>query len=128
MDSITHFELPATDRKRAATFYHDTFGWLTNEIPGAHYTLVSTTDSDPQTGAPKEPGAINGGIGDRAGPLTYPVVTIKVGDIEAALAKVARNGGKLVQGREKVMEMGFAAYFQDTEGNVVGLWQDAPAR
>jgi predicted enzyme related to lactoylglutathione lyase len=27
--------------------------------------------------------------------------------------------------RQPVGDMGFAAYFRDTEGNVVGLWQTA---
>lgn len=128
MDSIIHFELPALDRKRAGNFYKDTFGWVTNEFPGMDYTMVSTTKSDPQSGRPTEPGAINGGIGNKEGPLMQPVVTIGVADIEAALAKVKRNGGKVVQAKDKVADMGFTAYFQDTEGNVVGLWQPAGQR
>ena len=128
MDSVTHFELPAADRKRAATFYENTFGWYANDLPGVDYTMVSTIDSDPQTGAPRKSGGINGGIGDRGGPLTHPVVTIKVADIEASLTKVKKNGGQVVQAKEKVMDMGFTAYFRDTEGNVVGLWQDAAPR
>ena len=28
--------------------------------------------------------------------------------------------------RQAVRDMGFAAYFKDTEGNLVGLWETAP--
>jgi predicted enzyme related to lactoylglutathione lyase len=128
MDPVTHFELPANDRKRASNFYKTTFGWMLNETPGMDYTIVLTANSDPQTGQSKQAGAINGGIGPKRGPLTAPVVTIHVADIEAALAKVSKNGGKVVQRKEKVGDFGFSGYFQDTEGNTVGLWQPAGPR
>ena len=40
-------------------------------------------------------------------------------------ARCGRLGGKTVWGREPVGGMGFAAYFADSEGNVLGLWQTA---
>jgi uncharacterized protein len=48
-----------------------------------------------------------------------------VPDIEAALKAVNEAGGSTVGERMTVGEMGFAAYFKDSEGNVVGLWQNA---
>jgi len=33
-------------------------------------------------------------------------------------------GGKTVQKKMPVGDMGFAAYFKDTEGNVIGLFQN----
>jgi predicted enzyme related to lactoylglutathione lyase len=30
-----------------------------------------------------------------------------------------------VQGRQEVGDMGYAAYFKDTEGNTMGMWQNA---
>jgi len=127
MDSIVHFEIPATDRKRAATFYQTTFGWKLNEMPGMDYTTVETGPSAPMKG-PTEPGYINGGIGPKKGVLTHPVVTVDVDDIEQALAKITKNGGKVVQRKEKVGDMGFTGYFQDTEGNTIGLWESAGSR
>jgi len=35
-------------------------------------------------------------------------------------------GGSTVVGKTPVGEMGSAAYFTDPEGNVVGLWENAP--
>jgi len=32
----------------------------------------------------------------------------------------------VVVARQPVGDMGFTAYFKDTEGNLVGLWEDAP--
>ena len=56
-------------------------------------------------------------------PSSAPVVTIDVEDIDAALEKIESLGGATVVPRMPVGEMGFTAYFKDTEGNVLGLWE-----
>jgi predicted enzyme related to lactoylglutathione lyase len=48
-----------------------------------------------------------------------------VPDIDAALATVEQLGGATVLPKTEVMGMGYAAYFRDTEGNVMGLWESA---
>ena len=53
------------------------------------------------------------------------MVTIEVDDIDQALATITAQGGATVRGREPVTDMGFAAYFTDTEGNLMGLWENA---
>lgn len=123
---VVHFELPADNVERARSFYRQTFEWEVQTMPEMDYTMVQTTPVG-EDRRPKEPGAINGGIGARTpkGPLRSPVITIGVDDIEKALKEVSKNGGKTVQGKQPVGSMGFAAYFQDPEGNVVGLWQYA---
>ena len=120
---VVHFELPVDDQDRAKTFYAESFGWGLAGVPGMPYTMATTTPSGDR--GPTEPGAINGGMAERGGPITAPVITIEVDDIDAALATVERHGGKTVQGRAQVGDMGFTGYFEDTEGNVVGLWQTA---
>jgi predicted enzyme related to lactoylglutathione lyase len=50
-------------------------------------------------------------------------VTIAVQDIDAALGAIAKLGGKPHGKKNPVGDMGWAAYFKDTEGNVIGLWQ-----
>jgi uncharacterized protein len=124
MDSIVHFEIPADDPKRASKFYSDVFGWRIQQWESMPYWIISTTESD-QNGRPSNPGAINGGMGKREGPLKSTVVTIGVNDIDTALKNIEANGGKTVQKKQPVGEMGFTAYFKDSEGNVVGLWQTA---
>lgn len=124
MHKVVHFELPADDEERARTFYRDAFGWQMQTMPGMGYTLVSTTPTDEQ-GRPTEVGGINGGMLARQGPITAPIITIEVDDVDAALARIEELGGKTALGRQVVGEMGFSAYFVDPEGNVVGLWQNA---
>ena len=43
--------------------------------------------------------------------------------MDGALDKIKKNGGKVLVKKTAMAEMGFFAYFQDTEGNVMGLWQ-----
>jgi predicted enzyme related to lactoylglutathione lyase len=74
---------------------------------------------------PKEAGAINGGMLQRQDPVKSPVITIDVDNMDQAAATIEKNGGKIIRPKMPVGDMGFAAYFKDTEGNVVGLWQNA---
>jgi predicted enzyme related to lactoylglutathione lyase len=124
-NSVIHFEIPADDIGRAKQFYSDVFGWQIQAYPGMDYQGVTTAEVD-EAMMPKERGAINGGMFDRASfPLTNPVLTISVDDIDAALAQIEKAGGKTLMARQAVAEMGFTGYFTDPEGNVMGLWQNA---
>ncbi len=120
--SVGHFELPADDVNRATAFYEKTFEWHVTPRPEMQYTQLGTTDSDGE-GRPTNPGMINGGMAKRGGVMKAPIVTIVVEDIDAAQKLVVKNGGKVVQPKQSVGEMGFSAYFNDTEGNTVGLFQ-----
>lgn len=123
MDKVVHFEIPAEDVKRAKKFYESVFGWQTNDIPEMDYTMLITSPTD-ERNMPKEKGAINGGMMKRSDKVKSPLVTISVSDIDDAVKKLEKAGGKLVLPKVKVEKMGFLAYFKDTEGNVVGLWQN----
>ena len=125
MDSVVHFEIPAKDVKRASAFYTKAFGWNFNQFPGFEYWSAGTTMSD-KDGRPTTPGAINGGMGKKGVMAPKEVtVTISVADIDAALAKVKKLGGRMTGKKTPVGDMGFSAYFEDTEGNVIGLFQNA---
>jgi hypothetical protein len=121
-DRVVHFEIPADDLDRAQDFYRAAFGWNLTPMPDMNYTMVSTTPTDEQ-GMPSEPGAINGGMMRRQDPLTTPVITVNVDDIDKTLDLIASLGGSTVLAKQPVMDMGFAAYFKDSEGNLMGLWQ-----
>jgi predicted enzyme related to lactoylglutathione lyase len=124
MDKVVHFEIPYEDADRAHAFYREAFGWQLQTMPQMAYTMVTTTPAD-EKGQPAEAGSINGGMLAKQGPITGPVITISVDDLEEALARVEKLGGQVALGRQAVGEMGFSAYVNDTEGNVIGLWQNA---
>jgi len=122
MDKIVHFEITADDTERAKKFYTKTFGWEMNSIPSLGYTIVTTGPTDDKR-MPKETGFINGGMMKRTDKIKNPVLTINVENIDAAIKNVIKNGGKLIMDKMNVGTMGIAAYFSDTEGNILGLWQ-----
>jgi predicted enzyme related to lactoylglutathione lyase len=89
------------------------------------YTIAMTTGIDEKTQTPTEPGAINGALMRRKAETPVPVLTIGVDSVETALKEVESGGGSTVQPRTEIPGMGAFAYFKDTEGNVVGLWENA---
>jgi predicted enzyme related to lactoylglutathione lyase len=121
---VVHFEVPFDDADRAVSFYRDVFDWQIQSIPEMGYHMVSTGPVSEQSG-PTEPGYIGGGMLQRQAPVQTPVVTLEVDDIDAALVAVAKHGGAAAGEKMAVGEMGFAAYFTDSEGNLMGLWQSA---
>jgi predicted enzyme related to lactoylglutathione lyase len=125
MRSVVHFEIPVDDLERAKRFYRTVFEWEANSMDmpgGGQYTEAVTTPVDDQR-QPTTPGAINGGLVARATDTPVPVLTIDVGSIDDALEQVEANGGQTVTPRTAISGMGAYAYFRDSEGNIVGLWE-----
>ena len=121
---VVHFEIPFDDGDRARSFYRDLFGWQVMEMPDMGYTMV-TSGPSADTG-PTESGFINGGMMNRSeSTAKAPVVVIDVDSIDDKLAEIEQAGGSVASPKAPVGEMGFAAYFTDPEGNVVGLWETA---
>ncbi|MBA2463720.1 MAG: VOC family protein [Nocardioidaceae bacterium] len=119
---VVHFEIPFDDGDRARSFYAEAFGWEVAQLAEMDYTTVTTGPAG-ESGPPTEPGYVNGGLAQRDASLSAPTVVIDVKDIDETLAKIEGLGGSTVLGRTAVGEMGFSAYFTDSEGNVIGLWQ-----
>ncbi len=125
MDKVVHFEIPAEDLERAKGFYAATFGWEAADVPGMGYTIVQTVPVDERQ-MPTEPGAINGGMMQRSpGSPSSPVLTVGVDSVDDALERIQAAGGSVVRPKTEIPGMGAFAYFRDTEGNTLGLWQNA---
>ena len=124
MDNVVHFEIPAEDLNRAKMFYQATFGWNMQDMPEMNYVIAHTVESD-EKGIPTHPGAINGGMMKRNSMVTGPSFAINVASVDEAVAKIKAAGGIVVQDKMPVGNMGFIAYFKDTEGNVLSVWENA---
>ena len=122
MDKVVHFEIPYDDLERAKNFYKEAFSWNINTIPEMNYNIVHTVEVDEKF-MPKEVGAINGGIMKKTDKITSPVITIDVASIDDSLLKIEELGGMVIKEKTQVGDMGFVAYFKDTEGNILGLWE-----
>ena len=117
MSRIIHFEIPADDQERAIKFYEKVFDWQIEKWDGPiEYWLIMTGEED-------KPG-IDGGLARREDPTTGVENTIDVKDLDASLANVKANGGKVIRPRMAVPGVGWMAYIKDTEGNVFGLMEN----
>jgi predicted enzyme related to lactoylglutathione lyase len=127
MDKVVHFEIPVDDEARAKEFYGSIFDWDLDSADmggGVTYTTVGTVATDEKR-LPKEPGAINGGLMKRTADTPSPVITIQVDSIDDSMKKIEAGGGSTIQPRTAIPGMGAFAYFTDSEGNVMGLWETA---
>lgn len=122
MDPVVHFEIPAEDIERAKEFYAKCFSWSFTSYPEMQYYIVNTIELDEKM-TPKKPGAINGGMMKKSNQISSPVITINVENIEESMEKIKEQGGEIIMGKQTVGDMGYSAYFKDTEGNIMGLWQ-----
>jgi len=126
MRKVVHFEIPAEDLSRAKAFYGETFGWRLDTMPmgDGDYTMVTTTPVDESSWRPTEAGSINGGLLQRSKEIPAPVITIDVDGIDDTLKAIEAAGGSTVTPRTPIPGTDRAvAYFMDTEGNVMGLFE-----
>ncbi len=126
MFPVVHFEMPAEDRQRMATFYTNVFGWqaqMLGEDMG-NYVTVSTTEVD-EKGRPKTPGAINGGFFPKTddAPMKHPSLVISIDNIQESMKEVAKAGGKILGEPVDIPGIGSYVSFTDTEGNILSLLQ-----
>ena len=120
--SFSHAGITVSNFNKAVQFYSDVFGWAIQPMPEFEYNFVQTGPTE-DTGMPAEPGYIGGGMFQRQEDIGRPIITIDVDDMTKALATIAEHGGAAVGEPQQVSEMGIAAYFTDSEGNLMGLWQ-----
>lgn len=125
MSKVVHFEIPVDDLARAKAFYAEVFGWRLDDFPGMDYTGITTVPTGDDM-RPIEPGAINGGMMARSEDVTGPVVVMEVASVDDALARVTAAGGRVVRPKMEIPGMGYYAYAADSEGNVIGTWENLP--
>ena len=123
---ITYFEIPADDVERAKKFYEKIFDWEIEKFDkDSDYWFIMTTEVGDDEWTPKEPGEINGGLVKRDRPGEPLVNYVTVDSIEKTAVLIEKNGGKLIEKKTPMGEWGWWAVFKDTEGNVIGLYEEA---
>jgi predicted enzyme related to lactoylglutathione lyase len=120
MPRVTHFDIVADDPERAAAFWNRAFGWEFSKWDGPmDYWMIMTGKGE----------GIDGGLSRRAPSQPMIPMTIDVPDIDGYIAKVEREGGRLLAPKYAIPGVGWFAPFMDTEGNVFGMMQaDVSAR
>jgi predicted enzyme related to lactoylglutathione lyase len=123
MAKVVHFEIPFDNKERAMKFYTDTFGWQLMDMPQMDYVMAQSVEVDDKQ-MPKEAGAINGGLFQRPKEAPNPTIFLDVTSVDQAIKKVQAAGGKVVTPTTPIPGMGAYARVTDTEGNVIGLYQN----
>jgi predicted enzyme related to lactoylglutathione lyase len=118
-----HIDLLTGDRERAKRFYGAVFGWRLEDLPGADYTMITTSANGINSGL----GGLAQATGLRPAQPNGIVPYIRPDDFDTTLATIERAGGEILIPKTDVMGYGWFAHFRDPDGNVVGLWQDAPS-
>ncbi len=115
---IVWFEIPVSNMDRAKKFYTDILGLEIHiDKIGEHEMGFFSMKEFSVSGA-----LIKGPQFEPSAKGT--VVYLNGGDdLQNVLDKVKPAGGKIIMPKEKLPEdFGNAAHFQDTEGNIIGLW------
>ncbi len=120
-NTVCWVDIPVTDLGRAITFYSAVLGEPVKKESGhgMEFGLLPHADSN-----------VSGCLTimkDAAPSANGPLVYLSVdGRLDAAIAAVAPNGGRIVQERHPLGPYGHRAIIMDTEGNRIALHSQKP--
>ncbi|UCF59335.1 MAG: VOC family protein [Candidatus Bathyarchaeota archaeon] len=120
--TIVHFEIPASDVEKLRKFYSKLFGWKIEKSSGPiPYWIIETVPAD-EKGTPLRLG-VNGGMYKKDRPEFKPVNYISVESIDEYIEKIKALGGKIVQPKQEVHDVGWVTIALDPEGNHFAMLQ-----
>ena len=121
--TIVHFDIPADDIEKLASFYKKVFNWKIERTPGpVDYWLIETVPTD-SSGMPIRSG-VNGGMMKRENPEQRPTNYILVESVDEYARKIESNGGKIIVPKQEVHGMGYFAIALDPEENQFAIWEN----
>ncbi len=112
MAKVEHFEIPADDLQRAQAFYAGVLG----------FTYEPWAEDAGLLRAPVDDG-INGDLHQR-GPIPHPTVVFTVDRLEDTIEAARAHGGELIGSIEPMGENARWAYLRDSEGNLIGIYDE----
>jgi uncharacterized protein len=115
-NSVAHFEIFASDVKRARAFYERVFGWTFEGWGPPDFFLITT-------GPKSDPGMTMGALAKREegipeNPIRSFRCTISVVSIDASVDAIQKAGGTMMSTAYDIPNVGKCAEFMDTEGNI----------
>lgn len=113
---IVHYEIPAKNPEKLSKFYANTLGWKFKDsrMPNMKYWMISRTNS-PKSGI--------GGMYKKTAAKQIPTNYISVTNIDSAISRIKKNGGRITTPKQAIPQMGWSAQAEDPEGNALGLFQ-----
>ena len=124
MPNLYHFAINANDIARAKRFYERAFGWNVSPWgPPGFYQIRTAADG--------EPAGVRGALqGRRELVAGQPTIgfecTIAVTSIDDTAKAIVDNGGRVIMPKSIIVGVGALMFFQDPEGNVLGVIQPDP--
>jgi uncharacterized protein len=115
---VVHFEIMGEDGAALREYYAALFGWTYSTDAPAGYGLVACDAGS---------AGIGGGIGGLPGYRGHVTVYVEVPDVDEALARVERLGGRRLMGPEWVTDRVEIGQFLDPEGHLMGLVTSHPS-
>jgi uncharacterized protein len=120
-NSVSHFEIFASDVERARKFYERVFGWSFEVAGPPDFYLIST-------GPESDPGLTHGLIAKRSGAAAQGSLnafrcTISVRSITESVAAIQAAGGTIRGSMADIPNVGKVVEFADTEGNIACAMQ-----
>ena len=110
---VTYAEFHAPNLAEAKVFYSAVFGWEFQQFDNEEYYVV-----------PKgEDGAISCGFMQSQDGQPRTVCTVQVPSLEKAVEDVKKHGGTIVVEKFTVPGVGYAVYFTDPGGQIIGLYE-----
>ncbi len=119
MTRVVHFDIPIDDPDRAGEFYRDALEWKVERWAPVDYWVL-TAGEEPGPGA-------EGAMTLRSEAPEGVLIYFSVDNIDEAMTRVERLGGTLVTDKMPIPTVGWSAHVRDTEGNLIGLFQEDPA-
>lgn len=113
MNKLRHFDIHATNVKRARNFYEHVFDWSFGSYPGAdEFLQIRAAD-----------GEVIGAVQGRKYNVHPKDIlgfecSITVDDVDEAVLRVEAAGGKVLMAKTAIPSVGWIAKFMDTEGNL----------
>jgi uncharacterized protein len=114
---VVHFEIPIDDNDRGVGFYREAFGWALEQFGPVEYWTTAAGEGD----------GIGGALMKRTDDSRALMFYIEVDDVDTALSAIEAAGGRRLTERMPIPTVGWSAFFEDTEGNKVGIFQADPS-
>ena len=115
-----HFAINANDVQRAKTFYEGVFGWSFSPWGPPDFYQIRNAGNG-LLGALQERRDLRPGVS-----ATSFETTFGVDDLQATIAAIEAAGGKILMQPYRIEGVGELIYFEDPEGNLVGVMQYDP--
>lgn len=125
-NKVTHFAIYIDDMERAKHFYDSVFEWGFSGYGTTDFLQIKVDKTDE--------GETIGALQSRKyAPVPEKIIglecTVAVENLDEIIARVTREGGKILMPKTLIPTVGWLAKFLDTEGNlIVAMQYDTQAR